>query len=291
MIPAAENPKLKPLGAASAPRHPMRFRTLVPFLVLAFGLSWGTVALAILFPAQIEAIFGPVSRSNPLFYVAVYAPAISGVFLVWWHYGLRGLGSYFRRLTLWRMPLVWWAFLLVGIPAFVYLAAWINGTIEDPFPFSPWYDVVPSLGSSAAPRSDRGVRLARCGAAAAATSVCATVGWPARRRRLGILACALLLPQRHATKRLGARPVPAGGRGDCGDPDAHVQRGARQHSARRPVPLSDGQQLPAKAGSLYPAPTCETDTIGWLTAALEIFTAAFMSALVAKPHATQRNRS
>jgi membrane protease YdiL (CAAX protease family) len=80
-----------------------------------------------------------------LFILAVYAPGFAGVFLVWRHYGLKGLGSYFRRLTLWRMSVAWWVFLAIGIPVVFYLGAAIKGTIADPFPFSPWHDVVPAL--------------------------------------------------------------------------------------------------------------------------------------------------
>jgi membrane protease YdiL (CAAX protease family) len=36
-------------------------------------------------------------------------------------------------------------FLLLGIPAIVYLGAALKGTISDPFPFSPWYQVFPAL--------------------------------------------------------------------------------------------------------------------------------------------------
>lgn len=35
--------------------------------------------------------------------------------------------------------------MLLGIPAIVYLSAALNGTISDPFPFSPWYQVFPAL--------------------------------------------------------------------------------------------------------------------------------------------------
>jgi len=123
----------------------MSFRTLGPFFALAFGLTWGIAALLILFPAQIEAIFGELSTTNPLFILAVYAPGIAGVFLVWRYYGIKGLGSFFRRLTLWRMPVTWWVFLVVGIPALVYLGAALNGTIADPFPFSTWYAMLSAL--------------------------------------------------------------------------------------------------------------------------------------------------
>ena len=126
-------------------RPAMSFRTLGSFFALAFGLTWGIAALLILFPEPIEAIFGELSYTNPLFILAVYSPAFAGVLLVWRHYGVKGLGSFFRRLTLGRMPVAWWVFLVVGIPALFYLGAAIKGTFTDPFPFSPWYAVLPAL--------------------------------------------------------------------------------------------------------------------------------------------------
>ena len=126
----------------------MKTKTLIPFLALTFALTWGIAALLIFFNDQIVAIFGEITSSNPLFIIAVYAPAFAGIFLVWRSYGLKGLGSFFRRLTLWRMPLAWWVFLLLGIPALAYIAAALNGTISDPFPFSPWVLVFPALAHS-----------------------------------------------------------------------------------------------------------------------------------------------
>jgi membrane protease YdiL (CAAX protease family) len=123
----------------------MTGRTLIPFLVLSFGLTWGIAAILILFYDQVVAIFGEISVSNPLYILAVYAPGIAGVFLVWRHYGLAGLGSFLKRMTLWRAPVKWWLFLILGIPAVVYTGAAIKGTISDPFPFSPWYQVLPAL--------------------------------------------------------------------------------------------------------------------------------------------------
>lgn len=123
----------------------MTTRTLVPFLALTFGLTWGIAALLILFTDEIVAIFGEISMSNPLFILAVYSPGFAGVFLVWCKYGIKGLGSFFRRLTLWRASTLWWLFLTLGIPAIVYLGAAVKGTINDPFPFSPWFQVFPAL--------------------------------------------------------------------------------------------------------------------------------------------------
>ena len=123
----------------------MEAKTLIPFLAVTFGLSWGAIALLVLFYDQITAIFGEMSTTNPIFILAVYSPGFAGIFFVWRHYGLRGLGSFFRRLTLWRAPMLWWLFLLFGIPAIVYAAAALKGTLNGPFPFSPWYLVLPAL--------------------------------------------------------------------------------------------------------------------------------------------------
>lgn len=120
-------------------------KTIRPFLAITFGLTWGLAALFILFTDPFTAIFGEVGPSNPLVILAVYSPGLAGVFLVWWHHGLKGLGSFFRRLLLWRAPTTWWLFLILGIPAVVYTGATIKGTISDPFPFSSWSQVLPTL--------------------------------------------------------------------------------------------------------------------------------------------------
>ena len=123
-------------------------KTLLSFLGLTFGLSWVPMSLFIVFADQLTPLFGEMSSTNPFFLLAVYAPGLSGIFLVWHHYGLKGLGSFFRRLVFWRAPIQWWLFLLLGIPAIIYAAAAIKGTINDPFPFSPWTMVFPALVQS-----------------------------------------------------------------------------------------------------------------------------------------------
>lgn len=128
------------------PRRPMSVRTLWAFLSITFGLTWGLGMLLLPFGEHIEALFGELGPTNPVYLVMVYSPAVAALVLVWRHHGVAGLGSFLRRLTLWRMPRAWWAFLLVGIPAVVYLAATVAGTIADPFPFSPWHAALPAVG-------------------------------------------------------------------------------------------------------------------------------------------------
>jgi len=124
----------------------MKFRSLFPYLAIAFGLAWGIVALLILFPDQIEAVFGELSAKNPLFILAVYAPAIAAFTLVIRRDGLAGLKRYLSRLLLWRVHWGWYVFLLAGIPVLYYSGAALKGNLfSAPFPFSNWYEVIPAL--------------------------------------------------------------------------------------------------------------------------------------------------
>jgi membrane protease YdiL (CAAX protease family) len=132
-------------GTIGLRRGGMTFGSVGIFFALAFLLGWGAGILMVALQDQLAPVFGPISGTHPLFILAVYSPAIAGVFLVWRHYRLSGLKSYLRRLTLWRMPIAWWAFLLIGIPAVKVLGAAINGTLANPFPYTPWYAALPAL--------------------------------------------------------------------------------------------------------------------------------------------------
>ena len=125
------------MNNSSNPPKEMTFRTLIPFLALSFGITWSLAAVLIF-----------VTDSTLVFLPAVWAPGLVGIFLVWRHYGRKGLGSFFRRLTLWRMPLVWWLYLLVGFPTLNYIGAAIKGTLGDPFPFSSLSEALGAIALS-----------------------------------------------------------------------------------------------------------------------------------------------
>ncbi len=122
----------------------MGISTVWWFMALTFGLGWGLGALLFIFTEQIEAVFGEVSGTNPVFILLVWSPAIAGIALVWRHYGRHGVIDFLGRLRLWRAPAAWWVFLLLGIPAVKYVGAAIDGVAGD-FPFSPWYAVWPAM--------------------------------------------------------------------------------------------------------------------------------------------------
>lgn len=124
----------------------MTTRSLIPFLAITFGLAWASIGLLILFPDQIASVFGELSAKNPLFILAVYAPAIAAFTLVIRHGGLRGLRGFFSRLLLWKVHWGWYLFLLVGVPLLYYSGSALKGNLfTAPFPFENWTDIIPAL--------------------------------------------------------------------------------------------------------------------------------------------------
>ena len=107
--------------------RPIPTRALALFLLIAFGLAWGLFALFVAFPDRITAVFGPLSASNPLFVLAVYAPAIAALLLVGRYGGVRAYGPFFARLLLWRIPPLWLAVVVLLAPLFAYAGAMIAG--------------------------------------------------------------------------------------------------------------------------------------------------------------------
>ncbi len=114
------------------------------FFAATFAVTWGLGILTLVFNDRMESVFGPMGYTNPVFVLMVYSPGFVALFMVWRHYGARGLVAFLRRLALWRMGWAWWLLLLVGMPAVFYTGAAVNGTAAD-FPFDPWYGVLPAL--------------------------------------------------------------------------------------------------------------------------------------------------
>lgn len=123
-----------------------RKRGLGAFFSLTFALTWGIAAILIAAPDAVERMFGPIGLTNPLYVLAVYAPAISGLVMVWHHHGREGFRSFFRRFRIVRMPVSGWLFLVAGVTAIVYAGALVSGTVGDTPVFSPWYTALPVLG-------------------------------------------------------------------------------------------------------------------------------------------------
>lgn len=110
--------------------------SLVPFLLITFGLAWSILALYIFLPGPMGALFGDISGHHPLFILAVWAPAVAAVILITRYGGRAGLRRFLSRMFLWRCHPAWYGF-LVGLPLMFYAGAAVKGNLfTDPFPFT-----------------------------------------------------------------------------------------------------------------------------------------------------------
>jgi membrane protease YdiL (CAAX protease family) len=122
------------------------FKMLLPFLLVSFGLAWGILALFIFSPDQMTRAFGELTGQHPLFFLAVYSPAISGVVVVAYCGGYEGLRRYFTRLLKWRCPIGWYGFLFIGIPLVFYGSSVLKGNpFPGQFPFASFRTLLAAL--------------------------------------------------------------------------------------------------------------------------------------------------
>ncbi len=122
------------------------FRSITPFLLISFGLAWGLLGLYIFLPESMAAAFGQLSGNHPLFFLAVYAPAIAAFTVVVSYHGFTGLRRFLGRALLWRCSVAWYGFLIIGLPLIFILGSWLRGNLfTGPFPFPSFHSLVAAL--------------------------------------------------------------------------------------------------------------------------------------------------
>ncbi|SHJ91647.1 hypothetical protein SAMN02745216_02541 [Desulfatibacillum alkenivorans DSM 16219] len=115
----------------------MRQRDLIPFFAMTFFIAWGVLGLYIFAPDTMTRMFGNLTGGHPLFYLAVYAPAISALILVLYRHGIQGVRSFLSRLLLWRASIYWYVMLVFIVPLVFYIGAFFKqGALENLFPFA-----------------------------------------------------------------------------------------------------------------------------------------------------------
>ena len=126
------------------------FRSFTPFLLISFGLAWTILGLYVFLPESMGGLFGQLTGNHPLFFLAVYAPAIAAFILVARYGGLVGLKHFLGRVLLWRCSVGWYAFLLIGVPlVFLGGSAMRGNLFTEPFPFTSFQALLVALILSA----------------------------------------------------------------------------------------------------------------------------------------------
>src|SRR6056297_394545 len=90
--------------------------SLLPFFLITFVISWGILALYMLNNEGMKKIFGQLSGNHPLFFLAVWAPAIAAFTLIILKEGFSGLKRFIARVKISKCSLKWYLFIFVGIP-------------------------------------------------------------------------------------------------------------------------------------------------------------------------------
>jgi uncharacterized protein len=138
------------IGSSSIPQRQIPFISIAPFLLITFGLAWGILGLFILLPKSMVAMFGELTGQHPLFFLAVYAPAIAAFIVITSHAGAGGLRRYLSRLLLWRCSLAWYVFLIIGIPLLFFSGSVLKGNLfAAPFPFASFQSLFGALAFTA----------------------------------------------------------------------------------------------------------------------------------------------
>ena len=115
----------------------MRQRDLIPFFTMTFLIAWGILGLYIFASGTMVRLFGNLTGGHPLFYLAVYAPAISALILVFYRHGIQGIRHFLARLLVWRASIYWYILLILVVPLTFYTSALFKqGSLDTLFPFT-----------------------------------------------------------------------------------------------------------------------------------------------------------
>jgi uncharacterized protein len=138
------------LNNVAIEKYQVPFRSLISFLLISFGLAWGILGLYIFMSDRMQAAFGQLTGNHPLFFLAVYAPAIAAFILVARTGGLAGLRGFLGRALLWRCGTAWYVFLIIGLPlVFIGGSALRGNLFTEPFPFTSFHALLVGLILSA----------------------------------------------------------------------------------------------------------------------------------------------
>lgn len=102
-------------------------RPLITFFILAFAITWGLGAIAIFLPEEFQRLFGKLTDTSPIYFLAVAAPTIAATILSLARDGWQGLKSLYAQLFHWQFNFKWYLLVLLGIPAIGWIAASLTG--------------------------------------------------------------------------------------------------------------------------------------------------------------------
>jgi uncharacterized protein len=92
-------------------KHP-----LLTYFACVFTLTWGIGAAVLFAPSLLRGFLSGAALTNPLFYLAVYSPALTSLALTTVVDGTAGFKQLLARLMPWRASALWYVVILIGFP-------------------------------------------------------------------------------------------------------------------------------------------------------------------------------
>ncbi|MBN2322312.1 MAG: CPBP family intramembrane metalloprotease [Spirochaetes bacterium] len=105
----------------------MKKYPLFSFFILSFAITWGLGGLYLLLPHRLAGAFGPMSTSNPIFIMAVWAPSISGFIVTLVTEGIHGAASLLKRFFPGRASPFWYMAVIFTVPVCGILINLVSG--------------------------------------------------------------------------------------------------------------------------------------------------------------------
>lgn len=102
------------------------------YLAIAFGITWGLAAAFLAFPDWMEAQFGPIGPTSPLFYIAVWAPNVAAVAVTLARGGWSAVRDLFSRLLRWKVALWAWLAAIFFYPALMVVVQFASLGVGEP---------------------------------------------------------------------------------------------------------------------------------------------------------------
>ena len=126
----------------------MKRRPLLTYFVLVFVITWSVGAAAVVAPEWFDRTWGPLDSSNPLFFLAVYAPTLTAIGLTAAFEGRAGLRALAARLDPRRGHPVWFLVVIGGFLALTGIGAVIGERFGGPAPSWNFIGAAAILGTS-----------------------------------------------------------------------------------------------------------------------------------------------
>jgi hypothetical protein len=108
------------------------------YFTVVFAVTWGIAAMALFATGWFSRTFGPLTGSNPMFNLAVYAPTLASIVLTGLFDGRAGLKALFARLNPARCHPGWYGVVIGGFLALPEATVLIHAQFGGPPPTWHW---------------------------------------------------------------------------------------------------------------------------------------------------------